>query len=151
MKSLVLALGFLLLGVGGALSGEPGNQETFYLQLVRGTDDDTPPVPHATRVGSKLSRRLQPVLRWKHYWELKQLAVSVRIGGKVRREMSEEREVEIELLNAERMVVRLYRAGNLTRVERQPVKTPMLIMGGDREDKDESWFIVVRQDKPGND
>ena len=43
--------------------------------------------------------------------------------------------------------IRLYLNGNLVRVSRQSIQSGISIMGGDRE-TDESWFVVVRRDKP---
>ena len=45
------------------------------------------------------------------------------------------------------MEIRLFLKGKLVQTYRQTVGTRMTIMGGDRV-KDESWFVVVRRDKP---
>src|SRR5208283_1180085 len=75
---------------------------TFYLQLIRGTDNDQPPTPDAKRVGSELTRRLE-MFKWKNYWEISRCAVVIEPGGKSRQRMSSRREVEIALTPAQQM------------------------------------------------
>ena len=63
------------------------------------------------------------------------------------RRLSDVRDVEIELVNPSEIEIRLYLKGKLMEKSRQLVRTHMGIMGGERT-KDESWFVVVRRDKP---
>ena len=55
--------------------------------------------------------------------------------------------MEIEVRNNQDSEIRLYHKGVLVRKCRQPLQCPMSIMGGTREN-DESWFVVVRRDRP---
>jgi hypothetical protein len=119
---------------------------TFYLQLIRGTDDDKPPAPEARLAGSELSRRLR-MFKWKNYWELNRRTVVLGAGGKSRQRMSAKREVEIALTAPHEVTVAIYADGKLTRRRKQSVDTTFYIEGGDNN-ATQSWFIVVRRDKP---
>jgi hypothetical protein len=143
-----LLLALLPLGTE-AVAAAAANETTFYLQLVRGNNEDKPPAPEAKPVGPVLSKRLGAVFKWKGFWEIKRDAVVVKPGGSVRRRMSAEREIEIELLKTGEVEVRVYRNGTQTRALRQPLDGQMLIVGGDKGEN-QSWFIVVRRDEPKN-
>jgi hypothetical protein len=119
---------------------------TFYLQLIRGTDDDQPPAITARLAGPELARRLQ-MFRWKNYWEINRRAILLGDGGTTRQRMSAEREVEIARNAPREMIVSIYDNGKLTRRRLQSLDTPFYIAGGDK-DATQSWFIVVRRDKP---
>ncbi len=45
------------------------------------------------------------------------------------------------------MSISIYADGKLTRKRKQPVTAPFYISGGDKQ-TNQSWFIVVRRDKP---
>lgn len=146
MKRIAFLLAFLLVGLGFATAAdEPA--VTFYLQLVRGNDSAAPPAPDARPLGPKLSGCLRSIFKWEHYWELKRDAVTLPPGGKIRRRMSADREIEVERLDAEKAVVRIYCEGRPTRVATQNVKTRFAVIGGEKG-QDQSWFIVVRRDEP---
>ena len=121
----------------------------FYLQLVRGNDEEAPPAPGAVEAGPRVTERLQAVLRWKHYWEMQRDAVVVPCGQKVRKRLSTEREVEIERPPApsENIAVRVYLDGKLSQSRLQPARDAFFITGG-AKGRDQSWFIVVREDQP---
>jgi hypothetical protein len=148
MKRLLVLLAFLLLGPGcRPATDDPGL--TFYLQLIRGSDQNTPPTPDAKPIGPKLAERLYSVFKWKNYWELKRDSVVVRQGQRIRKRMSPEREVEIELLDSQKMCVRNYVNGRLTRSRYQPAADAFYVAGGDKGE-DQSWFIVVRRERPSD-
>ncbi len=122
---------------------------TFYIQLVQGTDADMPPATGATLIGDALSRRLQ-MFKWKNYWEIQRQTVELSAGAKVRRHIMRKHEVEIALPTPTDMTVSIYLDGKLTRKRVQPVDTAFYIAGGDNDEKLQSWFIVIRRDKPEN-
>jgi len=145
-KRFGLMLLVLMLGVAvGRSAGAPG--VTFYVQLVRGSDEGAPPTPDAQLIGAKLGHRLHGVFKWKNYWEIKREAVTLKSGEKVRKRMSAQKEVEIALADTRDMTVSIYSAGKLTRTRKQPIQTSFYIAGGDKEGA-QSWFIVVRRDNP---
>lgn len=123
--------------------------ETYYIQLIRGNNDNKPPTPDAKPVGPKLSGRLLPVFKWEHYWEVKLESADVPANKSVRKRLSPEREVEIERLAGAtpELAVRIFVDGKMIRETRQPAAGEFFIAGGDKEG-DQSWFIVVRHDKP---
>jgi len=146
MRAWLFLLALLFIGMARAAAAEdPGM--TFYLQLVRGNDEDRPPARGAKPIGPELSQRLHAVFRWKHYWELKRDQVVLKSGAKVRRQMTAEREVEIQRLNQEQVEIRVYREGKVARIERHSTRTQFILIGGDKEEN-QCWFIVVRRDKP---
>jgi hypothetical protein len=146
MKRLLVILAQFLIGSGC----QPAMDEsglTFYLQMICGNDHDARPAPDASPIGAKLSKRLSSVWKWKHYWELKRDLAVLKPGQRVRKRMSAEREVEIELTDLRRMTARIYFNGRLTRSLHQPAQDAFYIAGGN-EGQDQSWFIVVRRDRP---
>jgi len=147
MKTLIAICSLLLLLAAGCrpAAGEAGKK--FYVQLVRGNDEAAPPAPDARAVGAKLTDRLQSVLRWKHYWELRRDSLVLPCGHKVRKRISSEREVEIELSPSQSIAVRVYLDGRLSQSRTQPASGAFFITGGDRG-RNQSWFIVVRDDQP---
>ncbi len=144
-----MALAILALLAGAQFAAGASEESiTFYLQLVQGTDADTPPATGATLVGSRLGRRLQ-MFRWRNYWEVKRQTVQLKAGATARRHMTHQRDVEIALTSTTNMSVCIYVDGKLARKRVQPVDTAFYIAGG-QNDAAQPWFIVVRRDKPPN-
>jgi hypothetical protein len=119
----------------------------FYIQLVCGSDADAPPAAQARLVGPKLNHRLHDVFRWKNYWEISHEAVSLKIGGTVRRRVTPDRDVEIAWPTGQKMTISIYTNGKLTRKRDQSIDAAFYIAGGD-SNASESWFIIVRRDNP---
>ncbi len=146
MKRLIFLLAFLLAATGcHPAANEAG--ETFYLQVIRGGDREAPPHPDSRPVGQKLRTKLQCAFKWKHYWEIKRDKLSVRQGRKIRDVISPQQTVELELLEATNVAVRIYTDGKLVRSRRQPAANAFCVTGAPMGE-DQSWFIVVRQDEP---
>src|SRR6185503_8431360 len=60
----------LLLGLAAAVLGaRAADSMPVYVQVIWGTDQDKPAGASYHEVGPKLSSKLSPVFRWKHYWE----------------------------------------------------------------------------------
>jgi hypothetical protein len=126
-----------------------GEKVTFFVQLVRGTDEDKAPMPGSKRVGPKLAKRLETVFRWPHYWEINRQKVELASGQKVRLRLNQEREVEIDLsISGKRKITVFYKGDPLSTTTR-PINDEMSIAGGDRDAKS-AWFIVVRLDQPSD-
>jgi len=139
----VLFLGFLL---NGSPSAEH-RANTFYVQLVRGNNDDAPPEAGSRPVEMKVARHLHSALNWKNYWEVncKQVAIC---SGKARKLcLSKQREVEIDLTNRGRRRVTAFENGKVIQCMMRPAGEGMTVIGGDR-DPDSAWFIVVRRERP---
>lgn len=146
MKLLTLLFAAMLPALPMAAAGQ-ADALTFYVQLVRGTDDATPPAPNARRVGGKVAERFRPVFRWTEYWEIKRDQVSVAPGEKKRVRLSPEREVEVEITQTGKRQVTVYSQGRELCRDCKPVGESMTIIGGDRDIRS-GWFVVVRRDKP---
>jgi hypothetical protein len=136
----------ILLALPLLVAGADQSGVTFYLQLIRGSDDDKPPATEARLAGPEVSSRLQ-MFKWKNYWEMARRTVVLEAGGKTRQRMSAEREVEITLSDTREMTVCIYADGKLSRRRKQSLDTPFYIAGGDK-DATQPWFIVVRRGKP---
>jgi hypothetical protein len=90
---------------------------------------------------------LEPVFRWKHYWQVKCAEIKDDPGKKSKIRLSASRDVEIDMTNEKKRQIHLFRAGQRVRTFRAPTGKDMTIQGGISE-KDNAWFIVVRRDKP---
>ena len=137
----------IVFAVAGCRPAAKGPELTFYVQLVRGTDAEAPPTQASRPVGHELSRRLNCAFRWKHYWEMEQHAVVVPVGQTVVDRLSSERSVQIQLLDSSQMAVRVCSTGGAVRCRRQPVTNAFCVAGGNLGGG-QSWFVVVRHDKP---
>lgn len=144
MKRLLLVL--LLIGAP-MLRAADSPPVTFYIQLICGSDATNAPSAQARLVGPKLDQRLHDVFRWKNYWEMRRETVSLNTGGKVRRRVTTERDVEIAMPNDRYLTISIYNNGRLARRRQQSIDAAFYIAGGDTSDA-ESWFIIVRRDNP---
>lgn len=139
MKRFLLVL--LLIGAPMLRAAEP-SPVTFYIQLVCGSDSDTPPTPDAKLAGPKLDARLHGVFRWKNYWEVNREAVTLKPGGKIRRRVNAQKDIELAWPSGRQMTVCLYTNGKLTRKQDQSIDASFYIAGGDLTGS-ESWFVIV--------
>lgn len=134
------------------LNGTPPAEHqsnTYYVQLVRGNNDDAPPQPGSRPVGIKVARHLKSALNWKSYWELNRQQVAVCSGKTARVCLSSDRQVEIDLTNRKRRKVTAFENGKVVQRTMRPVGEGMTVIGGER-DPNSAWFIVVRRDPPLN-
>jgi hypothetical protein len=137
----------LLLIVGSTFVPRAKSPDSrFYLQLVRGTDDALLPSPDAQPIGPTLNHHLRS-FKWKHFWEIKRKTVVLAVGSKTRQRLSPHREVEIEMAGSNNMTVSIYSDGKLVVTGKQAAAAVFYIVGGDYQDG-QSWFVVVRHDKP---
>lgn len=144
MKRIVILLALALL-TSKVLGVDSAN--TFYIQLVRGTDTAQPPQPGCRHAGPKLTATFQPVFRWHSYWEISLREAKLRPGQKARLRLSAEREVEIDLSQPKERKITAFQNGKVTDRTISPTGDHMTIIGGNRE-ASSAWFIVVRRDKP---
>jgi hypothetical protein len=142
----VIGVGWLLvlgLALGFAAENRP---VVFKVQLIRGTDEEKPREAAWKPAGENLSKKLGSGFRWKNYWEVNRLTVTVAAGKPARARLSADREVEISLLDSGASEARYYSKGELVRKCRQATHDKLCIMGGTREN-DESWFVVVKREE----
>jgi hypothetical protein len=141
----ILALAGLVFVLAASAGEKP---VTYYVQLIRCTDLDTPPQPGSRRVGPKLTEKFRCVFRCKSYWEISEEKVEVQPHRVARARLSNGREVEIDLTQAGKRRVATFYKGRLIDRTVEPQGEHMTLIGGDR-DQTSHWFIVVRRDKPG--
>ena len=143
----LLWLLFLAMFGSDAIQAADAPKLTFHVQLIRGSDSDTPDNPAWRPVGARLDKNLHGVFRWKNYWEVKREAVTLSKDKVARLHLARERDVELKLLDPPNTRIRLYRNGELIRCSHQPIGEHMSILGGESK-TGECWFVVVRRDKP---
>lgn len=148
MRRTILGVLFVAFFLNGTPPAEH-QSNTFYVQLVRGTNGDEPPPPGSRPVGIKVARHLRSALNWKNYWELNRQQVVVCSGNSARVCLSKERTVEIELTTRNRRRVTAFENGRMVQRALRPAGEGMTVIGGER-DPESAWFIVVRRDEPTN-
>src|SRR5262245_47330289 len=136
----IVALGVLLF----AADNPPPE---FYLQIVRGANDTQGKGSDWKPIGPKLSKRLKRVVPCTYYWETAQLGIAPSKGKPRKVEISPGHQVEVVWVGNDQVELCIYRNGVLRRKSRVAVDSGMKIMGGDATGN-ESWFVVVRKDKP---
>ena len=119
----------------------------LYVQVIRGSDQERPVGASYHEVGPKLSAKLSPVFRWKHYWETERKKVQLDAGKITKVALANQRSLEIERLKSGDLEVRLFRRTGLVTKTRQACDGRMAILGGEESGK-ESFFVVVRSDEP---
>ena len=118
----------------------------LYVQLIRGTPGDKPAAEPWKPVGPVLRARLHPIFRWSHYWEVRRDNVNLVKQKPLGLKLNPELALQVEWTGDKQREIRLYRNGELTRRHRDMLDS-LAILGGDRE-SGESWFVVVRPDRP---
>ncbi len=134
------------------LNGTPPAEHqsnTFYVQLIRGNDQNEPPQPGSHPVGIKVAKHLHAALPWRNYWEINRQQVAICSGKCARVCLSKDRTVEIDLSNRNRRRVTAFENGKIVQRTLRPSGEGMTVIGGER-DPGSAWFIVVRRDQPMN-
>jgi hypothetical protein len=149
MKVLFALLVVLSLVPGSACrAAEPAKAAIkYFVQVVRGTDDKTPPETGAKLIGAKLQKQLQPMFRWPHYWEVQQKPITVEEGKTARTDLKSGHVLEIDLREQEKRTVRLFRGGKVVRTQVCSRGQEFMIQGTEPGDG-KVWFFVVRTDPP---
>src|SRR5687767_11572501 len=81
---------------------------TLFVQFIHGTNAEKPGETSWKPVGPKLEKRLVPVFQWRYYWEVSRKDLKVEKGKVSKVHINPARSVEIELVNAEQMEIRIY-------------------------------------------
>jgi hypothetical protein len=141
MKWLVLMFAASLVAYAGPAEtrGEP---IAYYVQLIRGTDQEQSPAPNSKRIHPHLAGAFQSVFKWKSYWEISSRRVDLEAGRAIRVRLNPEREVEIDLTNPARRAVTAFHNGKVVQRTICPRSEESTLIGGDR-DSNSAWFIVV--------
>jgi len=148
MRRTILGVLFVAFILNGTPPAEH-QSNTFYVQLVRGNNEDTPPEPSSRPIGLKVARHLRSAMNWKNYWEVNRRQVAVCSGKVTRVCLSKEREVEIDLTKVKCRKVTAFDNGKVVQRILRPAGEGMTLIGGER-DGASAWFIVVRRDPPAD-
>ena len=117
----------------------------YCVDLIRGTNSDQPPQAGSMHAEPRLAGTFRGVFNWKNYWQICRRNVAVVPGRKTRVQLSNGREVEIDLTLQGKRTVESFRNGQLVSRITQPLGQAMTLVGGPR-DPDSAWFIMVRRD-----
>jgi len=146
MKGTVIGLILSAVTLTAAVKVRP-DPLTFYVQLIRGSDEEAPPSAGSRRVGSRLAETFHSVFRLRNFWEMDRQEVALAPGQKTKVRLTLEREVEIDLRRPEFRRVTGFQNGEAVDRVVRPRGEAMTIIGGNRDGKS-VWFIVVRRDRP---
>ena len=133
----------LVLFAFAAVAKAENDALAYSVVVVRGTDEQKPPVEGAKPVSSKLAERLSR-FRWKYYWEIRREAITVASKRPAKLQLSKSRALEVTLASNQQVEMHLHREGKIVRTARQKVASDSCeIMGG--VDEKDSWFVIVRR------
>jgi hypothetical protein len=147
MKWLVLMVATSMMTFAGR-AGPQSEPVAYYVQLIRGTDQEQSPAPNSKRIHPHLAGAFQSVFKWKSYWEISSRHVELEAGRATRVRLNPEREVEIDLTNPVRRAVTAFHNGKVVQRTVCPRSEERTLLGGDR-DGNSAWFIVVSRNAPG--
>jgi hypothetical protein len=144
---LIIFLGLAFWGISLVPLAGAGATNTLFVQVIVGNNSGKREAKWKP-AGPTIRARLEPVFRWRKYWETARHRFVVQHAQTLKVEIGEERRVEIDWREHAPGEVRLYHKKQITR-RLQDRFDKMLILGGEREGS-ESWFVVVRPDAPGH-
>lgn len=146
MKWLVLLFALTLTSLV-TRAGPKTELVTYYVQLIRGTDQDHLADPKGKRIHPQLAGAFHSVFKWKSYWEISSRHVDLEAGRATRVRLNPEREVQIDLTDPSRRAVTAFLNGKAVQRTVCPRSEARTLIGGDR-DGNSAWFIVVSRDAP---
>lgn len=120
---------------------------TYFVQLVRGCDSDTPPEPNSRRIGATLQSHFQGPLKWKSFWEVTREEVAVAPGNAKNVSLGHACRVRIDLGDRAHRTVTVFKRPGEIEANTMPIGSGMTVVGGAR-DAASAWFVVVRRDQP---
>ena len=141
MKSLLLLLA-ICTEIATAPAAPNAEPAAYYVQLIRGTDQDQSPTPNGRKIHPHLAEAFHSVFKWKCYWEISSRLVELETGRATRVRLNPQREVEIDLTDPFRRAVTAFVNGKKVQRTISPRSEQRTLIGGDR-DANSAWFIVV--------
>ena len=146
MKRLLVILVTGLVATAGR-AGPKAEPVAYYVQLIRGSDQDQSPEPNGKRIHPQLAGAFHSVFKWKSYWEISSRHVELEAGRATRVRLNPQREVEIDLSEPSRRAVTAFLNGKKVQRTVSPRSEERTLIGGDR-DGNSAWFIVVSRNTP---
>ena len=95
---------------------------------------------------ARLAGTFRGVFNWKNYWQICRRNVAILPGHKTRVQLSNGREVEIDLTQRGRRTVEAFQDGKPFNRTIQPAGEGMTLIGGARG-SESAWFIVVHREQ----
>lgn len=138
----------LLCFLSTVILGYAAEPTVLYVQMIRGSDHERPAGANYHEIGPKLSAKLSPVFRWKHYWETERKKVQLDSSRVTKVSLSNQRSLEVERLKSGELEIRLFRRTGLVTKARQSSDKRMAILGGEEPAGRDSFFVIVRSDEP---
>lgn len=114
------------------------------IYLVWGSNDDKLPDPKYKRLENELSKKLQKIFKWKHYFEISKQKAEVPSRSTKKIKVSDKCDIEITEMEGPRVEVKLYGEGKLiNRTIKALTKDELFTIAGD--DKNETaWFVIIK-------
>ena len=142
----LLVFSILILACVGLSEADKG-PAAYYVQLIRGTDEDKAPEPNSKLLSPQETGSFRSVFKWKSYWQMSLQRLEVAEGRRTKIRLNPEREVEIDLTQPEHRSVRAFHNGKLMQCALCPRGEARTLIGGDR-DSNSAWFIVISRKAP---
>lgn len=114
------------------------------IYLIWGSNDDKLPDPKYKRLENELSKKLQKIFKWKHYFEISKQQAEVPSRSTKKIKVSDKCDIEITEMEGPRVEVKLYGEGKLiNRTIKSLTKDELFTIAGD--DKNETaWFVIIK-------
>ena len=142
-----LLASWLSLGMFGSVDANAAGETSFQVQLVWGSDGERPKDKPIREVDPKLQEKLKGIFKWKNYYEVNRMALSVPKDSSQKLKLSEKCEIQVQDMGASRIEIRLFGEGKLVVKKAQTViPGEMIVLAGDSKD-DTAWFVVLTPPK----
>lgn len=129
-----------------------GMEIKLHCQLIWGTNDPKPQDGKCADVDPALRDRLARVFKWRNYYQVRALDVTVVPGEERRVRLSEKCELEFRLVDDFTLEIKLFGEGKLAKTIRQSLQAlrqgELAVLAGDSKEKfGDAWFVVISQPK----
>jgi hypothetical protein len=123
-----------------------GGEIKFEAILIWGTNNEKSPDPKLKPVGPKLEAKLKKLpFKWEHYFEVNRETFSIPDGQTKKVKMSEDCDIKVHRLDAEKVEVQLFGKKKLVgNISQKLPKGECLLTGGNATNST-GWFVVLRQ------
>jgi hypothetical protein len=127
----------------GADKPVAGADTVFQVQLIWGTNADSPPDKEFKDVDPKIQAQFKGIFKWKKYYEVSRKSLSVPKDGAPKLKLSDKCEIQVQDLGGGRAEIRLFGNGKLVVKQFQKiVPGNPVVLAGDCDDAS-AWFVVL--------
>jgi len=144
LSTRLIAFLVVLLGLVMASQNAFAANLKLEIYLIWGSNDDKLPDPKYKRLDNELSKKLQKIFKWKHYFEISKQKAEVPSRSTKRIKISDKCDIEITEMEGPRVEVKLYGEGKLiNKTIKALTKDELFTIAGD--DKNETaWFVIIK-------